>query len=124
LRINSLIVRFRLHKKICATCEIGHSLFAQKGSLYVCGHSTAIGPKGWGTDMRIRIIQFSLKAFVAVGIALLGVNAIGGRVAYSAVERAWAAGKEMLAKPLRPPGPKSEFRLGDYQKLRTMMLGK
>jgi hypothetical protein len=76
----------------------------QDGSLYMCGHSTAIGPKGWGTDMRIRIIQFSLKAVVAVGIALLGVNAIGGRVAYSAVERAWAAGKEMLAKPLRPPG--------------------
>jgi hypothetical protein len=57
-------------------------------------------------------------------MALLGVNAIGGRVAYSAVERAWAAGKEMLAKPLLAPGPKSEFRLSDYQKLRTMMLGK
>jgi hypothetical protein len=69
--------------------------------------------------MRIRLIQFSLKAVVAVGIALLGV-----RVAYSAVERAWAAGKEMLAKPLLPPGPKSEFRLSDHQKLRTMMLGK
>jgi hypothetical protein len=74
--------------------------------------------------MRIRIIQFSLKAVLAVGIALLGVNAISGRVAYSAVERAWAAGKEMLAKPFLPPGPKSEFRLSDYQKLRTMMLGK
>jgi hypothetical protein len=74
--------------------------------------------------MRIRLIQFSLKAVVAVGIALLGVNAICGRVAYSAVERAWAAGKEVLAKPSLPPGPKSEFRLSDHQKLRTMMLRK
>jgi hypothetical protein len=59
--------------------------------------------------MRIRLIQFGLKAVVAVGIALLGVNAIGGRVAYSAVERAWAAGKEMLAKPSLPPVRRASF---------------
>jgi hypothetical protein len=28
--------------------------------------------------MRIRVIQFSLKMVVAVGMALLGVNAMGG----------------------------------------------
>lgn len=72
--------------------------------------------------MRTRIIQFGLKMVVAIGIALLGVNAIGGLVASSAVER-WVTGQETLAKSFRSPGP-SEFRLSEQQQLRKIFVFK
>jgi hypothetical protein len=60
---------------------------------------------------------------VVVGIAVVGIVAIGDVVAYSAVERAWAITQETLTKPFRSPAPKSEFRLSDHQKLRKMFPG-
>jgi hypothetical protein len=50
------------HKKIAPSVTLVTVFLHKDESLYMCGHSTAIGPKGWETDMPIRIIQFSLKA--------------------------------------------------------------
>jgi hypothetical protein len=71
--------------------------------------------------MRSSITQFTIRMVVAIGIAFVGVSAIGSVVAYSAVERAWTMAQETLSKPFRS-APKAEFRLSEHQKLRKMFL--
>jgi hypothetical protein len=77
-----------------------------------------------GDTMRSSITQFTIRVVVAIGIAFVGINAIGSVVAYSAVERAWMIAQESITKPFRSPGPKAEFRLSDHQQLRKIFLGK
>ena len=58
------------------------------------------------------------RSRVAMGIAVVGVIAIGDVVAYSSsVERAWVIKQEISTKPVRSPVPKAEFRLSEYQQL-------
>ena len=69
-----------------------------------------------GTTMRGRTVRL----VVAVGVALVGISAIGSVIAYSAVERARVA-QENVTKPVRPPPPKAEFRLSDQEELRKIV---
>ena len=63
----------------------------------------------------------TVRLIVAVGVALVGISAIGSVIAYSAVERARVA-QENVTKPVRPPPPKAEFRLSDQEELRKMFM--
>jgi hypothetical protein len=82
------------------------------------------GPfKGWGTTMRSRK-QFAIRLVVALGIAFVGMGAIGTVIAFSAVERARMIAEEAIIKPFRPPVPKAEYRLSDQQQLRRIFLGR
>jgi hypothetical protein len=61
----------------------------------------------------------TVRLIVAVGVALVGISAIGSVIAYSAVERARVA-QENVTMPVRPPPPKAEFRLSDQEELRKI----
>jgi hypothetical protein len=76
-----------------------------------------------GATMR-RHKQFAIRLVVAVGLAFLGIGAIGTVIAFSAVERARMIAEEAITKPYRPPAPKAEYRLGDQQQLRRILLGR
>ena len=67
--------------------------------------------------------QFAIKLVVAVGLAFVGMGAIGTVIAFSAVERARTIAEETITRPLRPPVPKAEYRLSDQQQLRRIFLG-
>jgi hypothetical protein len=56
----------------------------------------------------------TIRLVVAIGVALVGISAIGSAIAYSAVT--WIAQEN--TKPL-PPTP-AEFRLNDQQQLRQI----
>ena len=74
--------------------------------------------------MRISIKQCTVRVAVAIGLAFVGISAVGSVVAYSAVERVWMITQETITKPFRAPVPKEEFRLSDHQQLRKIFLGK
>jgi nitrate reductase NapE component len=57
----------------------------------------------------------TIRLVVAIGVALVGISAIGSVIAYSAV--VWIT-QEIATKPL-PPTP-AEFRLNDQQQLRQI----
>jgi hypothetical protein len=61
---------------------------------------------------------------VAVGIAFVGMGAIGTVIAFSAIERARMIAEEAITKPFRPPVPKAEYRLSDQQQLQRIFLGR
>jgi hypothetical protein len=79
--------------------------------------TTSAAPDGWGLTMRSNLMQFTIRMIVALGIAVVGIIAIGDVVAYSSVERPWVIKQATLASPLRSPAPKAEFRLSEYQQL-------
>jgi hypothetical protein len=60
---------------------------------------------------------------VAIGIAVVGVAAIGSVAAYSAIERARAVTQDNITRPFQSPVAKAEFRLSEHQQLRRMFLG-
>ena len=62
--------------------------------------------------------QFAVRLVVALGIAFVGMGAIGTVIAFSAVERARMIAEETITQPFRPPVPKAEYRLSDQQQLR------
>ena len=66
----------------------------------------------------------TVRLIVAVGVALVGISAIGSVIAYSAVERARMIAEETITQPFRPPVPKAEYRLSDQQQLRRIFLGR
>ena len=66
--------------------------------------------------------QFAIRLVVAVGIAFVGISAIGTVIAFSAVERARMIAEEAVSKP--PPVPKVEYRLSDQQQLRRIFFGR
>jgi hypothetical protein len=66
--------------------------------------------------MRSGIKQFTIRAVVAIAIAVIGVTAIGVVVADSAFERA-----QVIARFTKPV-PKAEFRLSEHQQLRKTFL--
>jgi hypothetical protein len=66
--------------------------------------------------MRSGIKQFTIRTVVAIGIAVIGVTAIGVVVADSAFERA-----QVIARFTKPV-PKAEFRLSEHQQLRKTFL--
>jgi hypothetical protein len=68
--------------------------------------------------------QFAIRLVVAVGIAFVGMGAIGTVIAFSAVERARVIAEEAITKPFRPPVPKAEYRLSDQHQLRRIFLGR
>ena len=68
--------------------------------------------------------QFAIRLIVALGIAFVGMGAIGTVIAFSAVERARMTAEEAIAKPFRPPVPKAEYRLSDHQQLRRIFSGR
>ena len=70
-----------------------------------------------------RYKQFAIRLVVAVGLAFLGIGAIGTVIAFSAVERARMIAEETITQPFRPPVPKAEYRLSDQQQLRRIVLG-
>ena len=72
--------------------------------------------------MRSTITQFTVRIVVAVGVAFVGVSAIGSVVAYSAVERAWTITQDTVNKPFRS-ARKDEFRLSEHQQLRKIFFG-
>ena len=72
--------------------------------------------------MRSNLVQITIRMVVAVGIALLGISAIGAALAYAA--GAWMAAQEMVTKPLPSPLPESEFRLSEQQELRKIFVFK
>jgi hypothetical protein len=76
-----------------------------------------------GTTMRRRK-QFAIRLVVAVGLAFVGMGAIGTVIAFSAVERARMIAEEAITKPFRPPVPKGDDRLSDQQQLRRIFLGR
>jgi hypothetical protein len=57
----------------------------------------------------------TIRLVVAIGVALVGISAIGSVIAYSAV--AWIA-QENVTKPL--PTTPAEFRLSDQHQLRQI----
>jgi hypothetical protein len=57
----------------------------------------------------------TIRLVVAIGVAVVGISAIGSAIAYSAVT--WIA-QENVTKPL-PPTP-AEFQLNDQQQLRQI----
>ena len=61
--------------------------------------------------------QFAIRLVVALGIAFVGMGAIGTVIAFSAVERARMIAEETITQPFRPPVPKAEYRLSDQQQL-------
>jgi hypothetical protein len=61
--------------------------------------------------------QFAIA--LIVGVAFVGMGAIGTVIAFSAVERA-RVGQEDVIKPVRPPYPQAEYRLSDQQELRKI----
>jgi hypothetical protein len=71
--------------------------------------------------MRSYITQFTIRMVVAIGIAVVGVSAIGIVVADSAFERAQVIAQKTLSKPFRS-GPETEFRLNEHQQLRKIFL--
>jgi hypothetical protein len=82
------------------------------------------GPfKGWGTTRRSRK-QFAIRLLVALGIAFVGMGAIGTVIAFSAVERARMIAEGTITQSSRPPVPKAEYRLSDQQQLRRIFLGR
>ena len=76
-----------------------------------------------GTTTRRRK-QFAIRLVVAVGLAFVGMGAIGTVIAFSAVERARMIAEEAITKPFRPPVPKAEYRLSDQQQLRRIFSGR
>jgi hypothetical protein len=68
--------------------------------------------------------KFAIRLVVALGIAFVGMGAIGTVIAFSAVERARMVAEEAITKPFRPPVPKAEYRLSDQQQLRRIFLGR
>jgi hypothetical protein len=66
---------------------------------------------------------FAVRLVVAVGIAFVGMGAIGTVIAFSAVERARMIAEEAITMPVQPPVPKAEYRLSDQQQLRRIFLG-
>jgi hypothetical protein len=68
--------------------------------------------------MRSNLVQITIRMVVAVGIALLGISAIGAALAYAA--GAWMAAQEMVTKPFPSTVPKSEFRLSEQEELRKL----
>jgi len=72
--------------------------------------------------MRSGITQFAIRTVVAIGIAIVGATAFGMVVAHSAFERAQVIAQETLSKPFVQSGPKTEFRLGEHQQLRKILL--
>jgi hypothetical protein len=54
--------------------------------------------------------QFAIRLVVAVGLAFVGMGAIGTVIVFSAVERARMIAEEANTKPFRPPVPKAEYR--------------
>ena len=71
------------------------------------------------TTMRRRK-QFASRLVVAVGLAFVGMGAIGTVIAFSAVERARMTEEEAITKPFRHP--QAEYRLSDQQQLRRIFL--
>ena len=71
--------------------------------------------------MRSYITQFTIRMVVAIGIAVVGVSAIGIVVADSAFERARVIAQKTLSKPFRS-APETEFRLNEHQQLRKIFL--
>ena len=67
--------------------------------------------------------QFAIRLIVALGLAFIGMGAIGTVIAFSAVERTRMIAEEAITKPFRPPFPKAEYRLSDQQQLRRIFLG-
>ena len=63
--------------------------------------------------------QIAIRLVVALGIAFVGMGAIGTVIAFSAVERG-RVGQEDVIKPVRPPYPKAEYRLSDQQEFRKI----
>jgi hypothetical protein len=76
-----------------------------------------------GTAMRGRK-QFAIRLVIALGIAFVGMGAIGTVIAFSALERARMIAEEAVTKPFQPPVPKAEYRLSDQQQLRRIFLGR
>jgi hypothetical protein len=76
-----------------------------------------------GTAMRGRK-QFAIRLVIALGIAFVGMGAIGTVIALSALERARMIAEEAVTKPFQPPVPKAEYRLSDQQQLRRIFLGR
>jgi hypothetical protein len=66
--------------------------------------------------MRSGITHFTIRMVVAIGIAVIGVTAIGVVVADSAFERA-----QVIAHFTKPV-PKAEFRLSEHEQLRKIFL--
>ena len=71
--------------------------------------------------MRSYITQFTIRMVVAIGIAVIGVSAMGIVVADSAFERAQVIAQKTLSKPFRS-GLETEFRLNEHQQLRKIFL--
>ena len=67
--------------------------------------------------------KFAIRLVVALGIAFVGMGAIGSVIAFSAVERARTIAEETITQPFRPVVPKAEYRLSDQQQLRRIFLG-
>src|SRR5262249_22068968 len=100
----------------CLTVRLLHS------GDYPCMWRSQALSKRWGTTMRSRK-KFAIRLVVALGIAFVGMGAIGTVIAFSAVERARTIAEETITQPFRPPVPKVEYRLSDQQQLRRIFLG-
>jgi hypothetical protein len=71
-----------------------------------------------GITMRRNSTQFTVRIVLAIGIAFIGISAIGSVAAYSAVERPW------MVAPERTPfysTSKTEFSLGGNFQFRNFL---
>src|SRR5262245_46999697 len=88
-------------QKILRICEVSHSRLVRIGRSYVrMAHPKALATDG--TTMRRRK-QFAIRLAVAVGLAFVGMGALGTVIAFSAVERARMIAEEAITKPFPPP---------------------
>jgi phage-related minor tail protein len=75
------------------------------------------------TMLSTRITQLVIGIAAAIGMAAVGVGAIGNdAVAQSTVEQAQTSPKGGLTHRYETPSSELDFRLGDHQQLKRMLL--